>query len=168
VDPRSLPDKALENAWEEAMAALEDAVAVSTVDASQYHAVFVPGGHGTMYDLPDNPELARLLSRMAADDKVIAAMCHGPSILVGVTGSDGKPLVAGRRLTSFTDEEEGTAGFAHKMPFLLESRLRELGADFVEKPNWSDHVEVDGNLVTGQNPQSSKSTAQAVIELLSN
>jgi putative intracellular protease/amidase len=99
---------------------------------------------------------------------VIAAMCHGPASLVGVTLDNGSPLVSGRTITGFTNEEEAEAGFTKKMPFLLESRLQELGANFVEEPNWSNHVQVDGKLITGQNPQSSLSTAIAVINALTN
>jgi putative intracellular protease/amidase len=85
-----------------------------------------------------------------------------------VTLEDGTPLVAGRTVTSFTNDEETEAGFTEKMPFLLESRLKELGANFVEQPNWSNHVQVDGKLITGQNPQSSESAALAVINALTN
>jgi len=79
---------------------------------------------------------------------------------------DGSPLVKGRRVTGFTNEEERAAGFDKLMPFLLEDRLKELGATFVGAPMWSDHVERDGRLITGQNPQSSASAAKAVIEAL--
>ena len=97
---------------------------------------------------------------------MIAAVCHGPAGLVGATLADGSPLVKGKRVTGFTNEEERAAGFDTLMPFLLEDRLRELGATFVGAPPWTDHVERDGNLITGQNPQSSLSTARAVVEAL--
>lgn len=168
VDPRSKPDPEQSRVWHDAIAALEHTVPVASVDPSAFDAVFVPGGHGTMYDLPHHPDTGSLLARFAADGKVIAAMCHGPAIFVGVTLGNGSPLVAGKTLTSFTDQEEAAAGFADKMPFLLETRLRKLGASFVVQPNWSDHVEVDGFLITGQNPQSSRSTALAVMHALGN
>lgn len=166
VDPRSKPSPEQTRTWRDAVSALENTLPVASVDTARFAAVFVPGGHGTMYDLPNNPDTNKLLARFAAENKVIAAMCHGPAILVGVTLGNGSPLIAGKMLTSFTNQEEKAAGFAEKMPFLLETRLRELGASFVERPNWSDHVEVDGNLITGQNPQSSRSAALAVIHAL--
>ncbi|MCG7985315.1 MAG: type 1 glutamine amidotransferase domain-containing protein [Candidatus Thiodiazotropha lotti] len=168
IDPRSNPSPEQQEVWAEAIKALDNTIPVGSVDATEFDAVFIPGGHGTMFDFPDSADLHTILRAFAEQDKVIAAMCHGPASLVGITLKDGTPLVAGKRLTSFTDEEESAAGFTEKMPFLLESRLRHLGAKFVKKPNWSNHVQIDGKLITGQNPQSSKSTALAVIEVLTN
>ncbi|MGB5607106.1 MAG: type 1 glutamine amidotransferase domain-containing protein [Gammaproteobacteria bacterium] len=135
--------------------------------AADYDAIFFPGGHGTMFDLPDNPEVQRLIGEFARQDKVIASVCHGPACLVGAMLADGTALVKGRKLTAFTNNEEKAVGLDTAMPFLLESRLRELGAEFVPAGDWSDNIVVDGKLVTGQNPQSSGSAAQAVIDLLS-
>ncbi len=167
VDPRSNPTPAQQKAWSEAIEALQNTISLASIDPADFDAVFIPGGHGTMFDFPDNEDLHKALSHFAHQDKIIAAMCHGPASLVGVRLENGTPLVAGRTITSFTNEEETAAGYAKKMPFLLESRLRELGATFVEKANWSGHVQVDRNLITGQNLQSSKSTALAIIDALS-
>lgn len=166
IDPRSVAQDQPQTEWAQACQALENTIAFSAVQSDDFDAVFIPGGHGTMFDFPDDRQLHTILRTFAEQDKVIAAMCHGPAGLVGVTLSDGSPLVAGKSLTSFTNDEETAAGFDKRMPFLLETRLRELGANFVGKPNWSNHVEADGKLVTGQNPQSSRDTALAVIELL--
>jgi len=166
IDPRSKPNPEQEEAWAEAIQALESTVSVESIEPSNFDAVFIPGGHGTMFDFPSSDDLHKALRAFAEQDKVIATMCHGPASLVGVTLADGTPLVAGKTVTSFTNEEESAAGFKEKMPFLLEDRLRELGANFVEEPNWSNHVQVDGKLITGQNPQSSKGTALAVIDAL--
>ncbi|MEE9320367.1 MAG: type 1 glutamine amidotransferase domain-containing protein [Granulosicoccus sp.] len=168
VDPRSNPAPEKTKAWAEAIKSLQKTVPVASIEPADFAAVFIPGGHGTMFDFPDSVDLNRVLKGFVEQGKVIAAMCHGPASLVGVMFEDGTSLVAGRTVTGFTNEEESAAGLADKMPFLLESRLRELGANFVGKPNWSDHVQVDGNLITGQNPQSSKSTALAVIDALNN
>ncbi len=132
-------------------------------DTSPYDAVFLPGGHGTMFDLPDNADLGRIIREMYEAGKIIAAVCHGPAGLVGVTLSDGSPLVRGKRLTAFTDDEEKAVELDQHMPFLLESKLRELGADFARAENWEDHVEFDGRLITGQNPQSALSVAGGVL-----
>jgi putative intracellular protease/amidase len=136
------------------------------VNVDDFDAVFLPGGHGTMFDLPENVTLQQVLADMASADKVIGAVCHGPAGFVGVRLTDGTPLVAGRTITAFTNSEERAVELDQVMPFLLETRLRELGGRFVVGPNWADHVERDGRLITGQNPQSSGSVAQAIIDVL--
>nr|BBH87442.1 hypothetical protein KTC_21930 [Thermosporothrix sp. COM3] len=166
VDPRSEPSTEEAAHTEQERSVLRQTLPLNEVQASDFDAVFLPGGHGTMFDLPENRTLHALLSDFASQNKVIAAVCHGPAGLVGVRLADGTPLVAGKTVTSFTNSEERAAELDKAMPFLLESRLRELGAHFVAQADWSDHVERDGRLITGQNPQSSKSVAQAVIEAL--
>lgn len=165
IDPRSLNDEN-QKQWADAIAVLKDTVPITNVQVDGFDAVFLPGGHGTMFDLPSNTTLQTLIRQFAEAGKVVAAVCHGPAGLVGVTLTNGQPLVKGKRVTGFTNEEERAVKLDDKVPFLLEDRLRELGADFIAKPLWSDHVERDGNLITGQNPQSGISTAKAVIEAL--
>lgn len=147
---------------------LENTIKIDEIkDASKFDAIFMPGGHGTMFDLPDNTKLHELTRDLFEADKVVAAVCHGPAGLVGVTLSNGKPLVEGKTVTAFTDEEERETTLDRFMPFLLETRLRELGANVVVKENWANHVQVDGKLVTGQNPQSTEAVAKEVINILS-
>jgi putative intracellular protease/amidase len=166
IDPSSEPKPEEAEQTQQAREALRDTLALSEVRASDFDAIFFPGGHGPMFDLPGNTTLHQLLGDFASTDKVIAAVCHGPAGLVGARLADGTPLVAGKTITGFTNDEEHTVGLDKLVPFLLESRLRELGGRFVVQPNWSDHVEQDGKLITGQNPQSSRSIARAVIEAL--
>ncbi|NEQ21559.1 MAG: type 1 glutamine amidotransferase domain-containing protein [Microcoleus sp. SIO2G3] len=165
LDPRSTETEEVSN-WTEAQEALQHTQALASVEAADFDAVFLPGGHGTMFDLPDSADLHKLLSAFAEADKVIAAVCHGPAGFVGAKLADGTPLVAGKTITGFTNDEERAVELDQLMPFLLETRLRELGGQFVVQPNWSDHIEQDGKLITGQNPQSSKSAAQAVVSAL--
>ncbi|AQX54399.1 type 1 glutamine amidotransferase domain-containing protein [Priestia flexa] len=166
VDDRSLqgdvPQEMLDTAIH-----LENTVKLDSIsDVSGFDAVFLPGGHGTMFDLPDNEKLHAVIRELYEDNKIVAAVCHGPAGLVGVTLSDGTPLVAGKTVTAFTDEEERETTLDQFMPFLLETRLRELGANFVAAANWTDHLQVEGNLITGQNPQSTISIAKEVIKQL--
>ncbi|WP_376796605.1 type 1 glutamine amidotransferase domain-containing protein [Thermogemmatispora sp.] len=167
VDPRSEPQGEEAQKYAEARAQLHNTRPLAGLRAADYDAIFLPGGHGVMFDLAEDTTLHHLLGDFEQQGKVIAAVCHGPAGLVGAKRADGQPLVAGKTITAFTDEEERATGLDKFMPFLLESRLRELGANFVTRPNWSDHVERDGRLITGQNPQSSASIARAVIEALS-
>lgn len=167
IDPRSEPKDRGAADVRPALKVLADTAPLAAVSGKQYDAVFFPGGHGTMYDFPDNDEVMRLVGRMADEHKVLASVCHGPACFASARLKDGTPVVKGKRLTSFTNAEESAAGLDKVMPFLLESRLRELGAHFETADNWADHVVVDGHLVTGQNPQSSGSAAREVIRLLS-
>jgi putative intracellular protease/amidase len=166
VDPRSEASSDMRLQWQPAIEALVNTLPLERLDPADFDAVFLPGGHGTMIDFPQSEALQALLRGFAEGDKIIAAVCHGPASLVNVMMADGTPLVAGKVLTGFTDQEESVAGLTDKVPFLLESRLRAQGAQFVAKPEWSDHVEVDGRLITGQNPQSTRRIAETVIEAL--
>ncbi|HEX2619494.1 MAG TPA: type 1 glutamine amidotransferase domain-containing protein [Phototrophicaceae bacterium] len=163
IDPNSIPEDAA--AWSEALTVLKTTVKLETVNPADFGAVFLPGGHGTMFDLPDEA-VGRVVAQFADADKVVGAVCHGPAGLVGAIRANGQPVVAGKRMTGFTNAEESAANLTADMPFLLENKLRELGAEFIPSPNWNSHVEVDGKLVTGQNPQSSLETALSVIRVL--
>lgn len=163
VDPRSEPE---DNQWAETRKLLKTTIPLTAVDAADYDAIYLPGGHGTMFDFPQNDKLQNVISNLYENGKIISAVCHGPAGLAEAKGNDGIPIVSEKTITSYTNEEEGGTGLEDYMPFWLESRLRERGANFITKPNFSDHVERDGQLITGQNPQSSRSTALAVIEAL--
>ncbi len=167
IDPRSETNVVWDESLTAVSLALQNTLALEQVPAEGFDAIFLPGGHGTMFDLPGNIFLQKILADFASANKVIGAACHGPAGFVGVHLANGKPLVAGKIITAFTNEEERAAGLDALMPFLLETRLRELGGYVVVRPNWEDHVECDGKLITGQNPQSSRSVAQAVIDALS-
>lgn len=134
--------------------------------AEDYDAVYIPGGHAPMTDLAVDADLGRLLEDADGRGTVVAALCHGPAALLSAVRDDGSFVFAGRELTSFTDEEEQQGGLGDSSPYLVESRLRELGAIVLAGPAWASRVVVDRNLVTGQNPQSSADTAQRVVEAL--
>jgi putative intracellular protease/amidase len=166
LDPNSINEKSPE--WLRAEEQLKDTAKLSEDAASGYDAVFLPGGHGTMFDFPDNKTLQYVLQQFAEDGRVIGAVCHGPAGLVNVTYKDGTPLVKGKTVTAFTDSEEKEMQLDVHMPFLLETKIRERGANFKSGDNWSDFSVRDGNLVTGQNPQSSRSTAEKLIDAIEN
>lgn len=166
VDPRSTQEG---NVDREALAELDNTtMLLETGEAGEYDAIFIPGGHGTMFDLATSQALKTLLSEFDAQNKVIAAVCHGPAAFVdAIRAGESRTLVAGRRITAFTDSEERAVKLDTLMPFLLASKLREQGANVVERDDWSDHIETDGTWITGQNPQSSGSAARAVVSALS-
>jgi putative intracellular protease/amidase len=148
-----------------AMAKLSHTLRLDAV-APTYDAYFVAGGHGVMWDLASDATLARLLGDAAAAGKVIAAVCHGPAALVEVKLRDGTPLVAGRRVAAFSNEEERAVQLDSAVPFALEDRLKQLGARYERGPMWSSFAVRDGALVTGQNPQSSVAVARALLGAL--
>jgi putative intracellular protease/amidase len=131
-----------------------------------YDAVFIPGGHAPMEDLSDCEPLAHILNDLDDWGRVVAAVCHGPAGLLSAYHADGGWRFAGRRLTAFTDEEERRGGLADRAPWLLETRLRELGANFEAGPPFRPHVVSDGQLVTGQNPASSRTAAERTLTVL--
>ncbi|WP_394847764.1 type 1 glutamine amidotransferase domain-containing protein [Pendulispora brunnea] len=133
---------------------------------SNYDAYFLVGGHGVMWDLAVDEQSAKLLGSAFDQGKVVAAVCHGPGGLANVRTADGKPLVQGRRVTGFSDEEEKAVKLETVVPFMLETRLRELGGRYERGAMWSSFAVRDGKLVTGQNPQSSALTARETLVAL--
>lgn len=154
----------------EAVGMLCHSLKVSDVDWSSADAVFACGGHGTCVDFhgDDGKALKQAIEAMhSSDEKVVAAVCHGPTALVDCVKPDGTtPLVQGRRVAAFTDAEEVAVKLEELVPFPLETKLRQLGAVVEKGSDWTSKVCVDGNLVTGQNPQSSVECAEAVIAIL--
>lgn len=170
IDPHSLHssgnppsvDRFLKD--KEAMRKLEASLRVDSVSGERYSAIFLPGGHGTMWDLPESASLAALLTTAWRDGKVLAAVCHGPAGLLNVRDATGRPLVAGKRVSAFTDAEEAAVGLAQVVPFALETRLRGMGARFESGPNFGIYTVRDGKLITGQNPASSAEVARLTLE----
>lgn len=171
ADPASLadnPDDQPESvrrflADEDALAALENSTELGVLEPDGFDAVYLPGGHGTMWDFPENSVLAKFVSAVYENGGVVGAVCHGPAGLVGAKLSDGEPLVKNRAVNSFTDEEERRIGKDKVVPFLLETKLRELGARFEGSAPFERHVVRDGRLVTGQNPASAQAVADGMI-----
>ncbi|PZU11872.1 type 1 glutamine amidotransferase domain-containing protein [Sphingomonas sp.] len=172
IDPTSMEDEyRLESAARflgdaEAMAMLHASRPIEAIPADAYDAIFLPGGHGTMWDLPTNAALIDLIAAMHAAGKVVSAVCHGPAGLVNVTDADGVPIVRGREVCAFTNSEEEAAGLLHAVPFLLEDRLRELGGLYRSAPDFQACAVRDGHLVTGQNPASCPEVSRLVLEAI--
>lgn len=173
-DPDSLPPTTAERPAsvqhfltdQAAMKKLANTIALPNVHAAKYDALLLVGGHGAMVDFPDNPMLSTLVSTLHARHAIISALCHGPAGLIGAVNPDNTPLVKNRHINSFTNEEENYTPKGKMLPFLLENRLRELGAIFESSLPFKPCIVQDGNIVTGQNPASSKGVAETVIQLL--
>lgn len=144
---------------------LANTAKLADVKAEDYDTVFYVGGHGPMWDLAESPVSIALLESFYNSGKPIALVCHSPGVLRHVT-YNGAPLVKGKRVTGFTNGEEEEVQLTKVVPFLVENELMRLGATFEKVANWQPHSIVDGRLVTGQNPASSTSAAQALVKLL--
>lgn len=145
---------------------LEHPADLSALDVTQFDAVVLPGGHGPMADLAGDPVVGATLVTAHDAGRVVAPFCHGPAALLSATRPDGTFAFAGRRVTVFTNEEETSGGLGANTPWFVADALAERGAVVESAAPWSSHVVVDGNLVSGQNPQSSDEVATAVLELL--
>ncbi len=146
--------------WDECIKILRETKKLSDIDLEEFDGVYFPGGHGPMFDLAQNMEVASTIEYFFNSGKLVSAICHGPAAFVNTN------IVAGKRVTSFTNEEEGIMKLKELVPFLLETKLRELGAEFIAEKPWAEHVEVDGNLITGQNQNSALLIAEKIVEYL--
>ncbi|MFW7382202.1 MAG: type 1 glutamine amidotransferase domain-containing protein [Oligoflexus sp.] len=166
IDPNSLKDVD-QDQYRAEIQLLEDSKPLDAVDIAEFDAVYFPGGHGPLFDLPDNPRVKELLNAFDSRNKTIAAVCHGVAALLAAEGHNGQPLLKGKQVTGFANSEEEAVGLDKAVPYLLEDRLRELGADYRKAPKDFDAlVLVDGHIITGQNPASSVGVAEKLIEQL--
>lgn len=149
-----------------AQQALAHTQRLETIDASEFDAVFYPGGHGPLWDLAENADSIQLIETLFASGKPVGAVCHAPGVLRHTKKPDGTPIVAGKRVTGFTNSEEAAVGLTNVVPFLVEDELKKLGGQFEHTDNWGVYVLTDGHLVTGQNPASSAAAAEELLKLL--
>jgi putative intracellular protease/amidase len=147
--------------------ALAETIKLEDLDVHRFDAVFYSGGHGPLWDLAKDPASIHLIESFVSSRRPIAAVCHAPAIFRHTKGMDGKSLVSGRNVTGFINTEEATAGLTDVVPFLVEDMLVKNCGVYSKGVDWASHVVVDGKLVTGQNPASSKDAAKALLKLLS-
>lgn len=136
------------------------------IDAAKFDAVFYPGGHGPLWDLARDADSIALIETFDHANKPLGLVCHAPGALIGARAADGKPLVAGRKVTGFSNSEEDAVGLTAVVPFLIEDEFTRLGGNYSKGPDWAPYVLSDGHLVTGQNPASSEAVAKALLAQL--
>ncbi len=139
---------------------------LADMDASDFDAVFYPGGHGPLWDLANDDTSAKLIEAFNKQEKPIAFVCHAPAALKNVKGTDGSPLVKGKNVTGFTNSEEKAVQLTKVVPFLVENMLKENGGNYSKKEDWASYAIQDGNLITGQNPASSTLVAEKLFAAL--
>lgn len=168
VDGLNLEDATNKAFWEDSVYRnkIENTLNPSEVNPADYAAIYYAGGHGTMWDFPDNNAIANIATTIYEREGIIGAVCHGPSGLVNIRLSNGRYLVDGKKVNAFTNEEEIAVKLEHVVPFLLESKLKERGAQFEKSGLWQPHVTVDQRLITGQNPASAKLVGEQLLRAL--
>lgn len=139
---------------------------LSEVSAADFDAIFYPGGHGPMWDLNKDPQSIALIEDFWKAGKPVAAVCHAPSALLQVKDQKGEPLVKGKKVTGFTNEEEDAVQLTNVVPFLLEDELKNKGGIYSKKEKFASYVVQDGMLITGQNPASSEGVAETLLKVL--
>jgi putative intracellular protease/amidase len=149
-----------------ARAALASTVKLADAAGQAFDAVFYPGGHGPLWDLAEDAASIQLIEAALAAGKPVAAVCHAPAVLRHPRTASGQSWVSGRKVTGFANSEEQAVGLEKVVPFLVEDMLKGNGGNYTKGPDWAPHVEVDGDLITGQNPASSEPAARALLAKL--
>lgn len=147
-------------------AGLYNTARVGVIDPEQYDAVYLVGGHGTMWDFPDNEGLQKLVGAIYNKGGVVGAVCHGPAGLLDVELHHGLKLLSGKDVAAFTNDEEVAVGKDKIIPFFLADKLAEQGANHIPAENFAENVQVSERLVTGQNPASAAGVAKEMEKLL--
>ena len=145
---------------------MANTIKLETIKATDFDAVFYPGGHGPLWDLSANENSISLIEDFWAANKPVAAVCHAPSVLLNVKNKEGNNLLKGKKVTGFSNTEEVAVKLEKIVPFLLEDELKSKGGIYSKKPDWESYVVVDGLLITGQNPASSGAVAKALLAIL--
>jgi len=172
VDPRSTGENSQTeftkryNNDEEAQNHLAHTKLLSDIRADDYDALFYPGGHGPLWDLVSDAHSIKLIENFWAQDKIVSAVCHAPIVLINAKDEKGAYIVKGKDVAGFTNDEEDAIGLTDKVPLLVENELKSRGGNYSKVDNFEPYVQVDGNLITGQNPPSSEPVAKAVLNTL--
>lgn len=139
---------------------------LSDMFSGKFDALFYPGGHGPLWDLPEDASSIALIETMLGAGKPVAVVCHAPAALRHAKTAGGISVVRDRAVTGFTNTEEEAAGLTQVVPFLVEDMLTQHGGRYSKVADWQPYVITDGNLITGQNPASSEPAAQALLAIL--
>lgn len=135
------------------------------VRPEDYLAIYYAGGHGVIWDFPENAALQSISRDIYERGGYVSSVCHGAAGLLNIKLSGGSLLVQGKKVTAFSNEEEKLAELDQYVPFLTETELVARGARY-EKANepWASFATYDQRLVTGQNPASGGAVAELLLE----
>jgi putative intracellular protease/amidase len=151
---------------EAAQKLLANTLPLAAIKPADFDAIFYPGGHGPLWDLADDKQSISLIETFYSEGRPLGLVCHAPGVLRHTKNVDGGPLVKGKRVTGFSNSEEEAVQLTKVVPFSVEDMLKELGGQYTKGADWGSHIEVDENLITGQNPASSEAVANEMIKFL--
>lgn len=138
----------------------------SEIKAENYDLIYFSGGHGVVFDYPDNKQLQEITRTIWEKGGIVSGVCHGVVGLLNVKLSNGDFLLKGRKVTGFSNTEEDEVEATKFVPFLTETELKNRGGVYEKNnQNWGENVVVDGNLITGQNPASTNGIAKAILKI---
>ena len=170
IDPKSnepdfqTPATVRFNGDKETKEILSKTIKLSSVNQSDYDAVFFPGGHGPLWDLAEDPHSIALIESFIKNNKPVSAVCHAPAIFKHTKNTDGTALVNGKKITGFSNSEEEAVQLTNVVPFLVEDMLKKNGGLFSKGDDWTPYAIEDGLLITGQNPASSELVAELLMK----
>lgn len=172
IDPKSespdaqTPATVRFNADKETQELLSKTLKLASVNHTDYDAVFYPGGHGPLWDLAEDEHSIALIESFINHGKPVSAVCHAPAIFKNTKNADGTPLVKGKKVTGFSNTEEGAVQLTDIVPFLVEDMLQKNGGLYSKGDDWGSFALEDGLLITGQNPASSELVAEMLLKKL--
>jgi putative intracellular protease/amidase len=137
---------------------------LSNISGNDYAGIFYAGGHGPLWDLVDDANSIQLIKSIDVTGRPVAAVCHAPAVLCNAKTANGEPLVDGKKVTGFSNSKEDAVELNDSVPFLLETKLTELGDDDSKGDDWASYTLTDGNVITGQNPASA--SAETMLAML--
>lgn len=144
--------------------ALKHSLKVSDLDPQDYFAIYYTGGHGVLWDFPNQPALSSITNSIFKQGGFIMSICHGLAVLVTIKDDQGNYLINNKKITGFTNFEEILSGKLFKVPFLTENQAKKAGAKFVQKRPFASFAVQDGQFITGQNPMSGFAVADLLIK----
>ena len=150
----------------EAQEHLANTEVLSKINPDEYDAVFYPGGHGPLWDLAEDSDSKAIIEHLYRKNKPVGAVCHAPAVFKNTKTEDGNSLVSGKKVTGFSNSEEAAVELTEVVPFLIEDMLQQNGGHYSKGNDWESFIQIDGNLITGQNPASSADTAKATLAQL--
>lgn len=163
IDKNSIPN-GIPTEYEHIMDLLKNTKKLTDVLDTKFDAILFAGGHGPLDDFINTKEVKDIILDTYNRNDVVAGVCHGVTAFLNTETEDGKYFVDGKRLTAFTNSEEDLAQLSNLVPYALETELINQGAKFERSGDFVENVTTDGNLITGQNPQSSHLIAKVISE----